>query len=184
MKSEQKVHIVDSLTGSAFQQIVDNRHDEQFAVFLCQIEQTLVGVDNILQIRNTVDNEGKIVVGIVFFIQLFDFIKFHRTVHIDGRIDAAREAASDGNEIDFAVEAVLQRTERLTDFCQVLMLERLVNRHVVVAPGEMGRSRRLHSGTGTARNGRYMNVAVEQQILRQRQQCQLYSSGETARSKS
>lgn len=70
MKSEQKVHIVDSLTGSAFQQIVDNRHDEQFAVFLCQIEQTLVGVDNILQIRNTVDNEGKIVVGIVFFIQL------------------------------------------------------------------------------------------------------------------
>ena len=71
-------------------------------------------------------------VVVVVLVEFHNLVERHRAVEICRRENAAREAAAHRDELDFRREACLHRCQRLADFCQVLVLERLVDRHVLV----------------------------------------------------
>ena len=60
----------------------------------------------------------------------------------------------------------------------MLVLEGLINAHVIVAPREVGGGARLLSGTRRTRNGVHRNVVGEQAELGGGQKSQLYARGE------
>ena len=134
MKPEQQVHVVHGLTRCAFQQIVDNRNNQQFAIFFRQIQKTFVCVHHIFQIRHAVADKREIVIVVVFIVEFLYFRQLHGAVHVERGKNAARETSAHRNKIHFAVETCLHAMKRLIDFCQMLVGEWLINRNIVVAP--------------------------------------------------
>ena len=53
--------------------------------------------------------------------------------------------------------------------------------HVVVAPAEVARGARFHTGAGTSGNGVHHDIIVQHQMFGERQQAQLYAGGKAAR---
>ncbi len=134
MESKQQVHVVYGLTRSTLDKIVDHRCDEQLAVDLLKMQDALVGVDNILQVGSLVGYESKVVVGIVILIECAHLLDVNRAVEIHDCHYASCKAATHRNKINLGLEARLQLAQRLAYLGKMLMLERLVDRHIVVAP--------------------------------------------------
>lgn len=63
----------------------------------------------------------------------------------------------------------------------MLVLESFVDAHVVVAPAEVARGARFHTGAGTSGNGVHHDIIVQHQMFGERQQAQLYAGGKAAR---
>ena len=59
LQSEHQIHVVECLPTSTFQQIVYHRYNQQFVFILLQVNETLVGVDHLLQVRIFIDDERK-----------------------------------------------------------------------------------------------------------------------------
>ncbi len=83
-----------------------------------------------------------------------------------------------GDEVNVRIKAVLQLFERLLDFGHMLVLESFVDAHVVVAPAEVARGARFHTGAGTSGNGVHHDIIVQHQMFGERQQGKLYAGGE------
>ena len=128
---------------------------------LLQVDETLVGVDYLLQVDVLVNDVREGVFGIVFFVHAADFLKGYLGFYDNSGEDAAGEVATIRDEVDFRVEAVLELAERLLDFGHVLVFESFVDTQVVVAPAEVARGARLDARTGTARDGVHHNVFVQ-----------------------
>ena len=103
------------------------------------MHQCLVGVHHLLQVDGFVAVVGEGGIGIELLIG-FDNI-FHGRWSLDDSSteDTTGEVTTIGDEVDVGVEVALYLFQTLTDLRDVLMLERLVDAQVVVAPGEMGR---------------------------------------------
>ena len=148
------------------------------------MDETLVGVDHLLQVDRFVDVVGEGCVAVKVLVGCHDV--FYRSVgfnHLSSE-DATGEVATIRDEVDGCLELAVARkllylTQTLAYLWHVLVLEGLVNAHVVVAPREVGGGTRLLSGTRRTRNGVHGNVVVEQAELGSRQQSQLYTCGET-----
>ena len=67
-QSEHQIHVVDSLSAGSFQQVIDHRSDEQLILDLLQIDQTLVGVDHLLEVGSTIRDKGKRMIGIILLV--------------------------------------------------------------------------------------------------------------------
>ena len=72
-QSEQEVHVVDGLPAGAFQQIINHGDNQQFIFILLQVNEALVSVDHLLQIRILVYDERKRMVIIIFLVDALDF---------------------------------------------------------------------------------------------------------------
>ena len=72
VQAEQEVHVVYGLSRGTFQQVVDDRHDEQFALVLFEIQEAFVGVDHLFQVGHPVGEEGEVVILVVVVVQLFE----------------------------------------------------------------------------------------------------------------
>ena len=148
------------------------------------MDETLVGVDHLLQVDRLVDVVGEGCVAVEVLVGCHDV--FNRSVclhNLCGK-DATGEVATIRDEVDGCLELAIARellhlTQTLAYLRHVLVLEGLVNAHVVVAPREVGGGTRLLSGTRRTRNGVHGNVVVEQAELGSGQQTQLYTCGET-----
>ena len=149
------------------------------------MDETLVGVDHLLQVDRLVDVVGEGCVAVEILVGCHDV--FYRSIglnHLSGE-DATGEVATIRDEIDGCLELAVARkllhlTQTLAYLRHVLVLEGLVYAHVVVAPREVGGGTRLLSGTRRTRNGIHGNVVVEQAELGSGQQAQLYTCGKAA----
>ena len=126
-QSEQEVHVVDGLSAGTFQQIINHGDNQQFVFILLQVNEALVGIDHLLQIRILVYDERKRMVVIIFLVDALDFAQLNFAIQISGSKDAARKVAPHRNEVNLAREAVLQLHQALVDFSQMLVRERLVD---------------------------------------------------------
>lgn len=144
---------MDSLSAGAFQEVINAGNDKQFVAMLLQMDEALVGVYHLLQVDILLHDVGKGIFGVIFFIHADDFFQGHFGLHHNGGEDAAREVAAVGDEVNVRIKAVLQLFERLLDFGHMLVLESFVDAHVVVAPAEVARGARFHTGAGTSGNG-------------------------------
>ena len=192
------------MADSAFQQVIDDAGDHHLvAIELVEMDKGLVCADNLLEVECYIDvmRKGSVLIEcLVEFHQLFlariGSTAF-RSVQFDdlGTEDAASEIASIGHEIDCDLSfsgCVQQRVandrsrrgtqfvERLANLMEVLVLEKFVDRHVVVAPGEMSSSSRFLACTCRSRDGIHCDVVGKQSCLCQWEQTQLDTGGKTS----
>lgn len=168
------------LSRGSFEQVVDDRNDEQLLFVFFEIQKTLVGVDNLFQVGHLVGKECKVMVVVIGVVQVFQQLNLDGTVEVERSENTPGEVPSDRNEIDGSRETVLQFGEALPYFGQMLMGERFVDGNIVVAPTEMGGGRRFLPRAGRSGNGVNVYLAVEQQVFCQGEQGQLNGCGETA----
>lgn len=58
-QTEQQVHVVDRLSARSLQQVVYHRNDKQFVFLFQQMDQALVRIYHLFQIRILVSNESE-----------------------------------------------------------------------------------------------------------------------------
>ena len=149
------------------------------------MDETLVGVDHLLQVDRLVEVVGEGCVAVEILVGCHDV--FNRSVgfnHLSGE-DATGKIATIRDEVDRSLELtvaceLLHLAQTLAYLRHVLVLEGLVNAHVVVAPREVSSGTRLLSGTRRTRYGIHGNVVVEQAELGSGQQTQLYTCGKAS----
>ena len=134
---------MDSLSAGTFQQVVDTGDNQQLVAMFFQMDEALVGIYHLFQVYILVYYMGKRIFRIVFFIHLDDFFQSNFGLYHNCGEDATREITAVRDEIDFGVETVLQLFQRLLDFGNMLVCERLVYTDVVVTPAEVSRRTRL-----------------------------------------
>ena len=105
-----------------------------------QVNKTLVGIDHLLQIRILINDERKRMVAIIFFINATDFAQLNFAIQICGCKNTAREVAAHRNEVNLAIEAILQLHQALVNFSQMLVRERFIDRDIVIPPTKVRRS--------------------------------------------
>ena len=180
LQAEEQVHVVDRLAARAFQEVVDHGNDQQLVFVFLEIDEALVRVHDLFQVRVLVRDEGERVVLVIFLVDTFDLIQADLAVQVVRRENATREIAPHRDEVDRAVETVLQLPQALSDLGQVLVRERLVDRDVVIPPAEMGGRRRLDACACRTGDGVHVQVRIQHQMLGQGQDPQLDAGGETA----
>ena len=99
--------------------------------------QRLVGVNNLLQIDTLICVMSESSVLIELFV-CFDDV-FDGCLGLDDRRaeNAAGKVATIGDEVNVGIKIALYLLQRLTNLSNVLVLERLVDAQVVVAPREV-----------------------------------------------
>ena len=115
--------------------------------------QGLVGVHHLLQVDGFVAVVGESGIGIKLLVGFDDVLYGRWCLDDSSTEDTTGEVTTIGDEVDVGIEVALYLFQTLTDLCDVLMLEGLVDAQVVVAPGKMGRSTRLLTCTGRSRDG-------------------------------
>ena len=88
------------ITGGSLEQVVDNSGYEQLAVNLIKMYYTLVGIDNILKVRNFRCDEREVMVIKILLIELDDFRQLKVAVEIGHGHDAARERAAHRHHVE------------------------------------------------------------------------------------
>ena len=71
------------LPRGAFEQIVDNRDNEQFLVVLLEVQEAFIGVDNLFQVGHLIGEERKVVVVVIGVVQVFDQLYFDGTIEVE-----------------------------------------------------------------------------------------------------
>ena len=94
--------------------------------------------------------------------------------------DASRKVATIGDKVYIGIEIALNLFQRLTDLSDVLVLERLVDAQVVVAPREVGRGPWLLTSACRTCDGIDGYIFFQQIEIGSRQQGHLNASSETA----
>ena len=82
LQAKQQVHIMYSLSARTFQQIVNHRDDQQLIVNTFQVDQALIGIHHLLQIRILIGDESEVVVIIIFLIDTGDLAQVNLAIHI------------------------------------------------------------------------------------------------------
>ena len=88
-QAEQQVHVVDSLSARSLQKVVYHRNDKQLVFLFQKIDQALVRIYHLLQIRVLVCDEGERMITVVFFINTLDLIQFDLAIQISRSKDAS-----------------------------------------------------------------------------------------------
>ena len=133
-------------------------------VFL-HVHHGFVGVHHLFHIGALgyeVGEGGILVVVGVDLLYLFDGLV---ALGVGGHKDAPCKAAALWDEEHTAVVARTEFLYRLIYFQQMLVREGLVDRDIVVAPREMGRSTRLLAGSCATRNAVHVNISANDACL-------------------
>ena len=149
------------------------------------MDETLVGVDHLLQVDRLVDVVGEGCVAIEILVGCHDV--FYRSVglhYLSGK-DATGEVAAIRDEVEGCLELAVARellhlAKTLAYLRHMLVLEGLVYAHIVVAPREVGGGTRLLSGTRRTRYGVHRNVVVDNSEFGSRQESELYACGKAS----
>lgn len=178
--TEHQIHVLNSLAYSTFQQVVDGRGDEELVAIFLHMHQRLVSVYHLLQVNRllAVVREGSI--GVEVLVGIDDILNGGGCANDGGAEDAAREVAAIRDEVDVGIQIALNLLQRLPDFGNMLMLERLVDTEVIDTPREMCGRSGLLSGTRRACDGIHGNVLFQQIQVGGRQKGQLNGRGKAA----
>ena len=98
------------------------------------MNQALVGVHHLLQIDSLIHIVGELGILIELFVTCHDFLDRLIGLHYFCCKDTTGEVATVRDEVDGCIEITLCLLQTLTNLWHVLMVECLVDAHVVVAP--------------------------------------------------
>jgi len=98
------------------------------------VDKTFVGIHHLLQVERLVAVVGEGGLAVEVLIGLDNLIGIGLGADDLRTEDAAGEVAAIGDEVDVDIERALCLYQRLTDLCQMLVSEGLVDAEVVVAP--------------------------------------------------
>ena len=98
------------------------------------MNQALVGIHHLLQVDSLIDIVSKLGILVELLVTCHDFLDRLIGLHHFGSEDATGEVATVRDEVDGCIEITLCLLQTLTNLWHVLMVECLVDAHVVVAP--------------------------------------------------
>ena len=165
VKAEHKVHVLNCLPYSSLQEVVDAGYHQQLVFVLLHIDQSLVGIDNLLHVRTLLNKVRKGSILIVVGIDALNFLQKQVTLSIGSNKNATSETAPLGDEEQSAFIARAKFLYGLVDFQEVLMCEGLIDGDIVVAPREMRRCPWLLASSSAACNAVHVNVATDDACL-------------------
>ena len=82
LQAKQQVHIMHSLSTRTLQQVVDHGDDQQLIVDALQVDQALIGIHHLLQIRILIGDEGKVMILIIFLIDTCNLAQVDLAIQI------------------------------------------------------------------------------------------------------
>ena len=98
------------------------------------MNQALVGIHYLLQVDCLIHIVGKLGILVELLVTCYDFLDRLVSLHNFCSEDTAGEVATVRDEVDGCIEITLCLLQTLTNLWHVLMVECLVDAHVVVAP--------------------------------------------------
>ena len=144
------------------------------------MDERLVGVHHLLHVDGVVHIVGEGGVLVKVLICLHDLLYRHVRLYDLCGEDATGEVAAVGYEVDLGVELTLHLLQTLADLWHMLVAERLIYAHVVVAPREMCRCAGFLACSRAARYGVHGDVARHDTQLCCWQQTELNACRETS----
>ena len=81
-QAEQQVHVVNSLAARSLQQVVYHRNDKQLVFIFLEIDQALVRIHHLFQVRVFVCDESERMITLILFVNTFELIQFNLTIQI------------------------------------------------------------------------------------------------------
>ena len=138
------------MAAGAFEEVVYYAGDEKFVLVFLDVDEGFVGVHHLLQVYVAVDIVSEGGIGVEVAVEVCHSVLGDVLVQADELCaeDASGEVATIGDKVYGGAETRLQLCERLADFCEMLMSERLVDAQVTGAPREMGGCSGLHACAG------------------------------------
>ena len=127
MEAEKEVHVVDGGSGTTLEEVVDDGGNHELALDAVEVDEALVGVDDILEVGHFVDDESEVVVVVVFLIEPLDFGEGDVAVEVGHGEDSAREWPAHRHEVDFGVETGLHFGDCVADFGELVVGEGAVD---------------------------------------------------------
>ena len=124
--------------------------------------QGLVGVDDLLQVDGLVAIVGEGGILIELLVGLDDVLDRSRGLDDGGTEDATCKVTAIRDEVDVSIEIALYLLQLLANLSDMLVLERLVDAQVVIAPREVGSGTRFLTGTCGTCDGVDGNVLLQQ----------------------
>ena len=88
------------LTACTLQQIVYTRNNQKFIAMLFQVDETLVGVNYLLQVDVLLYDMHERILGIIFFVHLYNFIQLYLALHHKCSKNTTSKIATVRNEIN------------------------------------------------------------------------------------
>ena len=98
------------------------------------MNQALIGIHHLLQVDCLIHIVGKLGILVELLLTCNDFLDRLVGLHHFSSEDTAGEVATVRDEVDGSIEITLCLLQTLTNLWHVLMVECLVDTHVVVAP--------------------------------------------------
>ena len=98
------------------------------------MNQALVGIHHLLQVDCLIHIVGELGILVELLVTCYDFLDWLVGLHHFCSEDATGEVATVRDEVDGCIEITLCLLQTLTNLWYVLMVECLVDAHIVVAP--------------------------------------------------
>ena len=98
------------------------------------MNQALVGIHHLLQVDSLIHIVGELGIIVELLVTCHDLLDRLVGLHYFCGEDAAGEVATVRDEVDGCIEITLCLLQTLTNLWHVLMVECLVDAHVIVAP--------------------------------------------------
>ena len=98
------------------------------------MNQALVGIHNLLQVDSLIHIVGELGILVELLVTCYDFLDRLIGLYHFCSEDATGEVATVRDKVDGCIEITLCLLQTLTNLWHVLMVECLVDAHVVVAP--------------------------------------------------
>ena len=137
VEPEHQVHVLYGLAHGSLQQVVDAGSDEQFVAVFLAVNQRLVGVHHLFQVERLFAVVGEGGIAIEVLVGLHNILDGCGCLDHCGAEDATGKRTAIGNEVDVGIEIALHLAQRLSDLCDMLVLEWLVDAQIVGTPREM-----------------------------------------------
>ena len=132
--TKHDVHILHRLSHSTLQKIVDGRGDEEFVAIFLHMNQCLVGIDHLFEVDGIVADMRESRMAVEVFIRFFHILQRSWCTHHSGAEDASGKVSAVGDKVYIGIKIALHLFQRLSDFGNMLMLERFVDAEVVGTP--------------------------------------------------
>ena len=99
-QAEEEVHVVDCLAARSLQQVVYHRNDQQLVFLFQQIDQALVRIYHLFQIRVLISDKREAVIIIIFLINTSDLHQVNLAIDVCRGEYTTGEITAYGDEVD------------------------------------------------------------------------------------
>lgn len=144
------------LSSGAFQEVVDHGGNEHLIADFLDLQEAVVGIHDLFEVHRAPIQVRKRRMGVKAAVQVAKLGLRFAARQVNTRKNASRKVATHREKVQRR-HFRLMLGKRLTDFGEVLVLKRLVNRDVAAAPTKMRSIRQRTSRASRACNGMNMS---------------------------